>query len=228
MTNNEDQKLSSKLFHYLEILALIVAISGVSGLTIYQYFFGKNEEEYQKMLDEKVSELCDEIDILNMQLQYYTSQKEYWITNGEGNKVDPATMLNYHPLSTKMEEIHKDYYFMELISYMNECGYDVDKQEIYLSTEWFFRMEYEQQAKILSQMFIELQPLKYKLANAYEYYADETDYGEHIEYTNIRAEATDVDEVEIQIFICRQQDREFPFHLIKINEENENALYSVS
>lgn len=228
MTKDKNQKISSKIVHFLEILALIVTISGISGITIYQHLGDKDEEDHQKIIDEKVSEISDEIDILNMQLQYYTSQKEYWITNGEGNKVDPVTMLNYHPLITKMEEIHKDYYFMELISYMNECGYDVDKQEIYLSTEWFFRMEYKQQAKILSQMFVELKPLKYKLANAYEYYADEIDYGDHIEYTNVRAEATDVDEVEIQIFICRQQGRESPFHLIKINEENKNAVYSVN
>lgn len=225
MTNNEDQKFSSKLFHYLEILALIVTISGVSGLTIYQHWRGNDAEKSQEILDEKISEICDEISILNMQLQYYTSQKEYMIINGEGNKVDPATILDYHPLIAKMEEIHKDYYFIDLITYMSFCGYDVEEKEIYLSEEWFFRMDYEQQAKILSNMFAELKPLTYKLANSYQYYADVTDYGDHIEYSNVRAEATDVEERMIHVFACTQIANGYPFGLTKITDENSNMIY---
>lgn len=220
----KNQKISSKIVHFLEMLALIVTISGISGLTIYQHWCGNDAEKSQKILDEKISEICDEISILNMQLQYYTSQEEYIIINGEGNKVDPATMLNYHPLIAKMEEIHKDYYFIDLITYMSFCGYDVEEKEIYLSEEWFFRMDYEQQAKILSNMFHEMNPYTYQVAKNYKYYADEIDYGDHIEYSNVTAEATDIEERSIPIFICTQIGTE-PLGLIKITDENNNMMY---
>lgn len=223
MKKERNKKISSTIYTIMQIVAIIVSITGISVASIYN--IQKASKESKNYIDKKISEICDEIRILDLQLQHYTLQKEYMIIDGVGNKADPATLLNYRPLITKMEEIHKDYYFFDLIMYMNFCGYDVKGREIRLSTEWFFGMQYEQQAEILSQMFVELEPHTYRLAKEYQYYADVIDYGDHIEYTNVRAEATDIEERTIYKFLCMQDLNDEPLGLIKITNENSSMIY---
>lgn len=223
MRKENNKKIVSNMYNILQILAIIVAITGISMVSIYNIH--KTIKEHNKDLEQNISEICDEIEVLNLQLMYYTSQKEYMIINGVGNKATPAILLDYRPLIAKMEDIHNDYYFIDLITYMKFCGYNVEEKDIRLSTEWFFRMEYEQQAEILSQMFMEAKPITYKLVNKYEYYADITGYGNHIEYSNIRAEADEIEERVIQIFICTQISNKAPFGLTKITNENKGMIY---
>lgn len=73
-------------------------------------------------------------------------------------------------------------------------------------------------------MFHEMNPYTYQVAKNYKYYADEIDYGDHIEYSNVTAEATDIEERSIPIFICTQIGTE-PLGLIKITDENNNMMY---
>lgn len=197
------------------LLASIVAITGISIKDIVDTYGNKK----------KISTLCDEIEVLDRQLEYYNSIDEYTMINGEGSKVDPATVLDYHPLIEQMKALHDDYYFVDLITYMDFSGYNVEEQDIHTSTEWFFRMEYEQQAEILSHMFVEFEPLTYRLANGYRYTADMIDYGDHVEYTNIKAEATEVEEKTVYVFDCVQTESETPFGLKPITHKNKDMLF---
>ena len=190
------------------LLASIVTITGIPIKDIIDTYGNKK----------KISTLCDEIEILDRQLEYYNSLDEYTMINGEGSKVDPATVLDYHPLIEQMEALHDDYYFIDLITYM-------DFSDIHTSTEWFFRMEYEQQAEILSHMFVEFEPRTYRLANGYQYTADMIDYGDHVEYTNVKAEATEVEERTAYVFGCVQTGSETPFGLKQITHKNKDMLF---
>lgn len=221
--------MSKKVCQIFKIMAfligLIASMMTITGISIVELVnIYDLVEKRQDMLNEKISELYDEIQILNLQLQHYTFRKEYILVNREGNKINPAKLLNYRPLIVKMEEISKDYYLMDLVRYMEECNYDVNDEYVYICIEWFFRMEYEQQAEILSRMFVEMSPYTYKVAKSYQYYADITRYEDHTVYSNIRAEAVDIEERGIQMFVCRQL-RSYSFGLIRITDENKALVY---
>lgn len=67
------------------LLASIVAITGISIKDIVDTYGNKK----------KISTLCDEIEVLDRQLEYYNSIDEYTMINGEGSKVDLCKSFPY-------------------------------------------------------------------------------------------------------------------------------------
>jgi hypothetical protein len=148
-----------------------------------------------------VESIQNEIELLNNQLLNISTSEEYIIKNDEGYKIDLTKAIDYHHLISEMEKASSYYYFIDLISFMKETGYDVEDENIGVLTQYFFSMSYEEQANILSQMFIP-ETDTYKVATDYAYTADVTTYPDGtIEYSNIKATATNIEEWTVPINI---------------------------
>lgn len=218
-------KIFNKMNIIITLVASIITIMGISVFDIINKFYF-NPRNNQIEIEEKLSELYKEIQVLDLQLQYHSLEDKYMIINGVGENIDPSELLNYRPLISKIEELHGYYYFLDLILLMKEHGYNVENKEIDVLTDWFLRMNYDEQADILSNMFAEYKTLTYRLANNYIYHADVTKYPDHNEYSNVTAEATEIEERKVKVFICYEIGNETePLGAIKKNNENKRLLF---
>lgn len=198
---------------YEKISIGITIIAGICTIIIALPQIKKSIPLTQKEIDIKVESLKEEIELLDMQLHQISSRDEYILKNGEGNKIDVSDVLDFHNLISKMEELSQYYYFLDLIKYMKIEGYKVDGEKMATSMGLFFRLDYDDQADILSKAFPVCGYCTYKAENDYSYAADVSEYEDCIEDSDVKAYATNVEERSFPVFICTQM-TDTPFNLI--------------
>lgn len=166
-------------------------------------------------LEKSIQIIKDEIEKLNIQLSDLCDSKEYTVENG----LDPTKDLNYYNLIISMEDVSQYFYFMDIIEFMKESGYEIEDRTIQDLMNQFFNLQYEEQVNIMSKMFVRISSYEYKVAKDYGYDID--DEG------NMKAEATEVENISIPIFICKEL-KENPFELVRITKGNKNMYYTTS
>lgn len=159
-----------------------------------------SDEELEKsisLINEEIIELSEELSNLHVLEEDIID-----------NDFDPTRNLNYHNLITKMKNISQYCYFINIVKYMQESGYDVvDKMLSDLMNE-FFGLPYDEQVNIISKMFV--------ITSYYEYEINEQD--------NLH---TETHKISIPIFICKELNIE-PFGLIKRTKSNKDMYYTTS
>lgn len=174
-----------------------------------------NPRPSDEELEKSIQLIKNEIEELNTQLSDLCNSKEYTVKNG----LDPTKDLNYYDLITSMEDISQYFYFVDIIEFMKESGYEIEDRTMRDLMNQFFDLQYEEQVNIMSKMFVYTSSYEYKVAKDYVYDID--DEG------NIKAEATEVENISIPIFICKEL-KENPFELIRITKKNKNIYYTIS
>lgn len=226
MENKENKEnTKNKKPWYEKVSIWITMIAGICTIIIALPQIIKFIPLTQKQIDVKVESLKEEIELLDIQLHQISSRDEYILKNGEGHKIDVSDVLDYHMVISKLEELSQYYYFLDLMKYMDIEGYNVDGEKMDTIMKLFFRLNYEDQADILSNAFPFCEYYTYKVATEYSYTADVTEYEDHTEYSNIKATATKIEERGIPIFICTQLS-DTPFGLIRISEQNIEMVYT--
>lgn len=104
-------------------------------------------------LNSRVNDFYAEIEGLDTQLQSLSGKEEYILTNGEGQELVPADVLDFSSLIKCMTDLEPYVYFVLLSSFMEESGYEVENKSLQEISDEFFSLPDDDKSIVLSKMF---------------------------------------------------------------------------
>lgn len=139
-------------------------------------------------LNQLIKDIENELELLKFKLDDLSKEDD-----------DALEKLNYHRLLSIMEYISDYYFFLDIVRYMDEAGYNVEYRTISSLLEQFYDMPYDEQVDIISRMFVHTSTYEYKVYSNYKYNIFEDNEGN----LYVDAEATSIETHKIPIYVYR-------------------------